>query len=180
MDNVVKEENKKKNVIIGVLIILLLIVTGFICYDKLLKKGETESKNCNCPICEKCKDEDKQDSKLNVCTLDMSGKTNIDVQDECMKINEDGYDDVVVKNIKVNGKTYELKYIHKLDESTDDDQLSYDNSVTMVYVNGELLDAYPGMYRNVLMTLRIENNKLILGETFPSDVPPADHSYDLN
>lgn len=180
MENSLKEKNNGKGIIIAILIVLLLLTCGFICYDKLLKKSEPVSKDCNCPVCEKINSNSNQGSNLKVCTLDMSGKTNIDVQDMCSNVMEDGYDGVVVKNITANGKTYELKYIHEMDESASDDQLAYDNSVTKLYVNSKLLDAYPGQYRNVLMTVKVTNNKLVLGETFPSDVPAAEHTYDLS
>ena len=182
MENSLKEKNNGKGIVIAILIVLLLAACGFIFYDKLLKKEESVSKECNCPTCEKCNNNSNQGSKLKACTLDMNGKANIDVNDMCANAMEDGYDGVVVKNIKVNGKIYELKYVLEpgMDINENDTTSYYGNSITKLYINDKLLDAYPGQYRNALMTIKIANNKLILGETFPSDVPPADHTYDLD
>ena len=182
MENSLKEKNNGKGIIIAILIVLLLAACGFICYDKLLKKEESVSKKCNCPTCEKCDNNSNQGNKLKECTLDMNGKVNIDVNDVCSNAMEDGYDGVIVKNIKVNGKIYELKYVFEpgKDINENDTTSYYGNSVTKLYINDKLLDAYPGQDRNALMTLKVNNNKLILGETFPSDVPPTEHTYDLS
>ena len=178
MENNVKKKNNSV-IIIAILCILLLASIGFICYDKFLKKEE-KSKDCNCPTCEKCSNEKGQEIKLKMCTLDMNGKTSIDVQAECETAATDGYDSVAIKNIKVNSKIYELKYRLVYDDITNDDQLAYDNSVTKIYVNNKLLDAFPGQFRNTLMSLKVSNSKLILSEAYPSDVPAADHTYDLS
>lgn len=176
-----KENVKGKNnsgIIIAVLCALLLASIGFICYDKLLKKEEPKTSDSNCPVCEKCNCEQKQDEYLKLCTLDMDGKTSLDVNSECTD-KDSSASNVVVKNIKINSKLYELKYIFEPGE--DEDNKYFENSVTKLYINGKLLDAYPGdiSYRTVLMYLKIDNNKLILGETIPSDIPPGEHTYDL-
>ncbi len=178
MENNLKEKNNN-GIINAILCILLLASIGFICYDKFLKKEEPKPADCNCPTCEKCNNEAKQDDYLKLCTLDMGGKISLDVNSECVD-KELSASNVVVKNIKINGKLYELKYVFEPGE--DEDNKYFENSVTKLYVNGKLLDAYPGdiSYRTVLMYLKIDNNKLILGETIPSDIPPGEHTYDLS
>ncbi len=178
MEKNLKEKNNS-GIIIVILCVLLLASIGFICYDKFLKKEEPKPTDCNCSTCEKCNKEVNQDTKSEKCVLDMNGKTNLDVNSECANMEADN-SNAIVKNIKLNGKNYELKYIFVKDESSSDSRLAYDNGVTIIYVNGKLLDAFPGQYRNVLMTIKTSGSKLILGETFPSDVPAAEHTYDLS
>ena len=181
MEKMKKEcPNKLLTVLMVVCVSLSVIILGIISYDKFIKKDEkVKDNNYNCPVCEKCSNAGKQDEELEVCVLDMNLKTTIDVNEECGKMGIDNTN-VIIKNISVNGKVYELKHQVELDDSTDDSQIAYDNEVTKLYINGKLLDAYPGHYRNALMAVKVENNKLILSETFPSDVPAADHEYDLS
>jgi len=39
----------KKNIIIWILVVLLLILSGFICYDKLIRNDNDSKKDMNCP-----------------------------------------------------------------------------------------------------------------------------------
>ena len=190
MDNNLKEKSNGKGIIIVILVVLLIIACGFICYDKLIKKNEAKPKDC--PVCEKCKEPEQKecpknenilptDDKLYKCIVDMSGKTSIKLEDACADVYDDSYN-ILVKNINVNGKTYELKYYVEENDPSEaqPNHLSMENSVTQVYVNNVLLDAYPGQYRNSLMSVEVKNNKLVLGEAFPSDVGPGYHTYDLS
>ena len=177
MENNVREKNGSKGVVV-ILCILLLISIGFICYDKLLKKEETKPADCNCPTCEKCDKETSEDEESVACNLDMNGKTSLNVLEECANKGASN-NNVVIKNVKVNGKTYVLKYIFDEDERSTDSQLAYNNGVTRIYVDGKLLDAFPGKYRNCLMTIKISNNKLVLEEAYPSEDPSFEHTYDL-
>ena len=182
MENVVKENGNSKGIITIILFVLLLASVGFICYDKLLKKSESISKDCNCPICDKCSNKESENENSKLCKLDMNGKSNLNVLDECLKITNNNSDNVIIKNINVNGKVYELKYFFEPGIEKDEKDVTsyYENGITQIYINNKLLDAFPGQYRNVLMSLKIVNNKLVLSESFPSDVLPGDHTYDLS
>ena len=175
--------NKRNNIII-ILGVLLLAAVGFICYDKLLIKKEPKKIESDCKACEKCNKEE-QKIKTITCTLDMNGKTNIDVEQDCSSVI--GYNSVVIKNIKVNEKLYEFKYrldglsnVINDDGSIDEYYYNYDNSVGTYYVNGKLIDAFSAKYSYVIMTVRIENGKIIVKNAFPSDIPPVEHPYDLS
>ena len=86
MENVAKEENKRGVLVTLILTVLLLGAVGFICYDKLLKKEDSNSKDCNCPKCDKCSNIENENENSKLCTLDMNGKSNLNVLDECLKI----------------------------------------------------------------------------------------------
>ena len=176
-----EEKVKKKNnaIIIVILLILLLASIGFICYDKLLKKEEPKPSDCNCPECEKCsKNEEQEEFKL--CTLDMKGKSNLDVLNDCIKMTDENSSNVEVKNIEVNGKVYNLKYVFEGAKEQDDEGSSYyRNSVTKIYVNGKLIDAFPGQYRNILFSLEIKDGKLVVQDGYPSETPPGEHIYNI-
>lgn len=47
-------------------------------------------------------------------------------------------------------------------------------------MNDVLLDVYPGRDRNLLTFLKIDGNKIILKEGYPSEEPPFEHSYYLD
>ena len=171
MEENVKEKNNN-GIINAILCILLLASIGFICYDKLLKKEESKSLDCNCPVCEKCNIVNN-DEELRICTIDMKGRTSANIYTECsgdgMEI-YGGHTKVIVKNIEINKKNFQLEHIFD----------GYENSITKMYINGQLLDVYKGDYRQILWGLKIKDNKLVVEESFPSDVPPGEHTYDLS
>lgn len=90
-------KKEKKNIIIGFLAVVLLIATGFICYDKFLKKTETVSNDCNCQKCEKCeKINNTCNLKANYNPSDYEKKTltakyyNVGDKESTIQFNSDG------------------------------------------------------------------------------------------
>ena len=175
MENNVNGQNKRKNLVVVILAIFLLAACGFICYDKFLKKDEPIKKDCNCPTCEKCNSIEKDDEKLKICTLDMSGKTALDVYKECGDDHfQEFYRKTVIKNIKVNNKNYELTYFF---DGRDEEP---DERIIKMYLNGAVYEMHMGIYRNVLHGLSVKNNLLVLDEGAYTDAyPPSTTVYDL-
>ena len=182
--NSVEKNGKGKNTIIVILILLLLVAIIFICYDKMLNKQKTTKKDCKCPICEKCILENKEEnnSKDKICELDMANKTNLEVYDLCEKKGFVNASRIKINNIQINDKFYQLYYIHEKYcdpvEGCNNFKASV-NSVTKVFIDDILLDVYKGKNRQLLWAIRIDNNNLVLSETWPSEVPPVDYTYDL-
>ena len=88
---------KRKHIIIWVLAVILLLAAGFICYDKLLKKTETISKDCNCPKCERCeKTNNTCDLRVDYVSGDYEKKTltakyvNVGDKASTIQFNSDG------------------------------------------------------------------------------------------
>ena len=174
MNNIENKEKRKK--IIIVLSILLICTLGFIC-NNFLRNGKTKEGESKCSTCEKCSTEGKTKNKI--CKLDMKGKTKLDVYDLCKEKGIDYASRVKIKNVSINNKTYVLFHDFEPFYDSNNNYVS-SNSVTKLYLNGILLDAYKGEKRETLWTIKIDRNKLIVSETWPSEEPPVDHTYDLN
>ena len=180
-----EKTNKVKNVIIIFLSLLLILSIGFICYDKFLSNRKLVNKTCNCTSCKKCTNNQSiEDSeKVKICNLDMKDKTVLEVYDLCNKKGIDNASKIIVKNIVIDGKSYDLYYDH---ESYYDSEQGYNNfkassnSITKLFVNGNLIDVYKGKNRQILWALKINESKLILSETWPSENPPTDYTYDVS
>ena len=110
-----EKTNKVKNVIIIFLSLLLILSIGFICYDKYSSNRKLVNKTCNCPSCEKCtNNQSTEDSeKVKICNLDMKDKTVLEVYDLCNKKGIDNASKIIVKNIVIDGKSYDLYYDHE-------------------------------------------------------------------
>ncbi len=179
MNNLEKNE-KGKNITIIILSIVLIIALGFICYDKMLNKQKTTKKECKCPICEKCISESKEEnnSKDKICELDMKDKNELDVYNLCEEQGISNASSVKIKNILINNKNYVL--FHEFTPFYDSKGTYVNfNGITKLYLNGILLDVYKGQNRETLWKIKIDGNKLIISETWPSEAPPVDYTYDL-
>ena len=179
--NSVEKNGKVKNIIIVILILLLLLVAIiFICYDKMLNKQRTTKKDCKCPICEKCILESKEEnnSKDKICELDMANKTNLEVYDLCEKKGIINASNVKIKNISINNKEYVLYHVFEPFYDAKGEYVSF-NGITKLYLNGYLVDVYKGQNREILWTVKIDGNLLTVSETWPSEGPNVDHTYDL-
>lgn len=179
--NNVEKNVKGKNIIIVILILLLFGAIVFICYDKILNKQKTTKKECKCPICEKCISEskDENNSKDKICELDMANKTNLDVYDLCEKEGISNASNVKIKNISINNKEYVLYHVFEPFYDAKGTYVNF-NGVTKLYLNGFLVDVYKGQKRQTLWTVKIDGNILTVSETWPSENPPVDYTYDLN
>ena len=178
--NNVENKGKGKNITIIVLCLALIIAVGFICCDKFLNKEKTVKHNCECPKCEKCIDNKSADDpeKIEICELDMANKTELDVYDLCKEKGIDNASRVKIKNISINNKSYVL--FHEFTPFYDLKGTYVNlNSITKLYLNGILLDVYKGQKRETLWKIRIDENQLIISETWPSEAPPVDYTYDL-
>jgi len=179
--NNIEKGGKVKNFIIIMLSIILVIALGFICYDRFLNKEESIKQNCKCPTCEKCIDNKSVDEpeKKEICELDMTNKTELDVYGLCKEKGIDNASRVKIRNISINNKSYVL--FHDFEPFYDlKGTYVHHNAVTKLYINGFLLDVYKGQNREILWSIKIEGTSIIISETWPSEAPPVDYTYDLN
>ena len=180
--NNVENKGKGKNITIIILSVVLMITLGFIGYDKLLKKENMVNKDSKCPKCEKCtnvtKNEEEEETKENICELDMEGKNELDVYTLCDKQGISNASNVKIKNISSNNKNYIL--FHEFIPFYDSKGTYVNfNGITKLYLNGILLDVYKGQNRETLWKIKIDGDNLIISETWPSEAPPVDYTYDL-
>ena len=178
--NDLEKNEKGKNITIIILSIVLIIALVFICYDKMLNIQKTTKKECKCPICEKCISESKEEnnSKDKICELDMANKTDLEVYDLCDDQGISNESNVKIRNISINNKEYVLYHVFEPFYDAKGTYVSF-NGVTKLYLNGYLVDVYKGQKRQTLWRIRIDGNKLIVSETWPSEAPPVDYTYDL-
>ena len=169
-----EKKGKGKDITIIVLSIVLIISLGFIFYNKVLNKSKVTKKECKCPTCEKCIDNKSVDEpeKKDICELDMTNKRELNVYDLCK---EKGIDNA--SRVKIN-KFYVLFHDFEPFYDLKGTYVNY-NGVTKLYLNGILLDVYKGQNRETLWTIRIEDTNIIISETWPSEAPPVDYTYDL-
>ena len=165
MENVVKEKGNSKGIIIVILIILFLGAVGFICYDKLLKKEDSNSKDCNCPKCEKCSNSgniivddefDEEDRKLKTCIIDLNGKSEVNQNQIDKTCGEDFfgnfYREVIIKNIKIKDMTFNVKYLLEGLYSDPDDR------IIKVYVNDTLFELHKAIISNALSSIKVKED----------------------
>ncbi len=178
--NNIEKGGKVKNFIIIMLSIILIIALGFICYDRFLIKEEPIKQNCKCPKCEKCNTEiekiEKEEEKI--CEIDMKDKKVLDVYSMCSEQENSSTSNVKVKNISINGKNYALFHEFTPFYDLKGKYVNF-NGITKLYLNGILLDVYKGQNRETLWRVRIDDSKIIVSETWPSENPPVDYTYDL-
>lgn len=179
--NGVEKTGKGKNIIIVILFILLFGAIVFICYDKLLNNQKNTKDKCKCPTCEKCVSEKKENnnSKDKICELDMTNMSELNVYDLCEEKGIYNASNVKIKNILVNNKEYILYHVFEPFYDAKGTYVNF-NGVTKLYLNGFLVDVYKGQRRQTLWTVKIDGNILTVSETWPSENPPVDYTYDLN
>ena len=178
--NNIENKVKGKGTVIIALSIALIIALGFIFYYQILNKSKEDKKECKCPTCEKCIDNKSEDEpeKKEICELDMANKTELDVYGLCKEKGIDNASRVKIKNISINNKSYVLFHDFEPFYDLKGTYVNY-NAVTKLYINGILLDVYKGQNRETLWRVRIDDSKLIVSETWPSENPPVDYTYDL-
>lgn len=177
--NNLENNGKVKNVVINVLIILLIIALGFICYDSFLTKDNSIKQNCRCPKCENCNTEiEKIEPEEKICEIDMKDKNDLDVYTLCEDQEVSSTSNVKIKNIFINGKKYVLFHEFTPFYDSKGNYVNF-NGITKLYLNGFLLDVYKGQNRQTLWRVKVDDTKLIISETWPSETPPADYTYDL-
>ena len=178
--NNIENKVKGKGTVIIALSIALIIALGFIFYYQILNKSKVAKKECKCPTCEKCIDNKSEDEpeKKEICELDMANKTELDVYGLCKEKGIDNASRVKIKNISINNKSYVLFHDFEPFYDLKGTYVNY-NAVTKLYINGILLDVYKGQNRETLWRVRIDDSKLIVSETWPSENPPVDYTYDL-
>lgn len=172
---------KGKNIAIIMLSIVSIITLGFIFYDKFLIKEKTIKQECNCPKCEESNIETKKgkpEQVMLICELDMKDKRELDVGSLCNEQGISNANNVKVKNISINDKNYVLFHEFIPFYDSKGTYINF-NGITKLYLNGILLDVYKGQNRETLWKIRIDGNKLIISETWPSEAPPVDYTYDL-
>ena len=178
---------KKKNLIIIILSTLLICALGIIYYDKVLTKQKII--NNKCPKCEKCtvekeeqkndKNEEKEEKKeKEICELDMKNENELDVYHLCEEKGIYNASRVKIKNISIDKEEYILFHDFIPFYDAKDTYVNY-NGITKLYLNGILLDVYKGQNRETLWKIKIEGDNLIISETWPSEAPPVDYTYDL-
>ena len=180
--NNLENKGKGKNIAIIILSVVLIVALGCIGYDKLLKKENIVNKDSKCPKCEKCtsevKKDDDEEKKDKICELDMKDKNELDVYNLCEEQGISNASSVKIKNILINNKNYVL--FHEFTPFYDSKGTYVNfNGITKLYLNGILLDVYKGQNRETLWKIKIDGNKLIISETWPSETPPVDYTYDL-
>ena len=178
--NNVENKGKGKNIAIIVLGIVLIIALGFIFYYQILNKSKVAKKECKCPTCEKCIDNKSVDEpgKKEICELDMTNKTELDVYGLCKEKGIDNASRVKIRNISINNKSYVLFHDFEPFYDLKSTYINY-NAVTKLYINGFLLDVYKGQNREILWSIKIEGTSIIISETWPSEAPPVNYTYDL-
>lgn len=172
MENNVAEKSKGNNLVVIVLVILLLAACGFICYDKLLKKDDSISKDCDCPTCnnnssgsDTMKNENgkiviKRNgvAKLENVPSDVVGKYQNDAGDY-YKLNQDGTAEIYASTgcsdcesdtglISSSELSYQLDYVGSGDDETVIVEF-YLNSENHKYVPGKAIYGFKwqGAYR---------------------------------
>ena len=186
MENIVKEKGNSKGIITVILFILFLAAVGFICYDKLLKKEDSNSKDCNCPKCEKCSNSgntivddefDEEDRKLKTCTIDLNGKSEVNKNQIDKACGEDffgnSYREVIIKNVKIKDMTFNVKYLFEGLYSEPDDRF------IKVYVNDTLFELHKAIYSNALSSIKVKEDLLELTEYSFTDIPAFTRLYDI-
>ena len=178
--NNVETNGKGKNIIMVILVLLLFGAIIFICYDKVLNNNHTED-TCECTTCEECISDSKEENNSNnkICELDMANLTDLKVYDLCKEKGIDNASNVKIKNILINNKEYVLYHVFEPFYDEKGTYVSF-NCVSKLYLNGYLLDAHNGNHRETLWNVRIDGNILTVSETWPSENPPVDYTYDLN
>lgn len=178
--NNLEKNGKGKSFAIIMLSIALIIALGFICYDIFLKKEKIVEKECNCPTCENCalEEKSKNNEEIQICELDMKDKFELEVYELCKEKGIDNPSRVKIKNISLNSKNYVLFHNFEPFYDSKNTYVSF-NGVTKLYLNGILLDVYKGQNRQTLWKIKTDGNSLILSETWPSEAPPVDYTYNL-
>ena len=178
---------KKTNFMVILLGVLLLAAVGYIVFDKCTRK------EIKCTDCEKCNTQvvtpscvvDPKESKevhntfteeekeLKTCTIDMTGKKELNQKEIC---DEDfflnNHREVLINNITYNGKTHTIRYYYNgLHEDPDEDFVK-------VYVDDYLSDIHKGTYQNSLSKIKItKDGKIQLTEYSFTDVPATTNTY---
>lgn len=173
-------EEKKSNGLVVVVALLCLLVGGvggyFISFSYLNKNEANNQSNTSN---ENNESSNKTEKEYEICSLDMQQKSDLSV--ECEETFAEAHainKKIIIKNITFNGTTFELSHVVDYDESVK--SRYYENSITKLYINGVLIDAYKATYRNILEKVSVKDGKLTIYETTPSEGPSVEHSYDWN
>ncbi len=174
-----EETKKTNNIVIVILVVIILLLGGFIIYDKFLKTKES----VECPKNESTKvdyssfDVDTK-TKL-VCTIDMTGLTEVKVKDKCGEDFDIQNNEYLIKvtNLDYNGVKYGFTYelVKDTFAPREDDQ-----GIVKMYVGSTLVAAHDANLRNIFNNIKVENGVLHISEGARSDVPPFESEFDLS
>ena len=177
------EREKNNNVIVIILILVIVLLGAFIVYDKVLKKNDSNKSNNSCE-CEKCTERYIDYSTFNintsvplVCTIDMTSLSNVDVASKCGdSFANNGSYQIKVENLKYNDIAYTFTYIMEKDSYFPRES---DSGIIKMYIGSTLIDAHDGSMRNILESIKVNENNLHISEWAPSNVPKYESDFDL-
>ncbi len=174
-------ESKKNtnSILLIVFIVIALLLGGFIIYDKLLKTNDTKE----CPKSESTKfdyasfDVDTK-TKL-VCTIDMTGLTEVKVFDKCGEDFDILNDEYLIKvtNLEYNGVKYSFTYELVKDTFV---PVEDDPGMVKMYIGSTLVSAHNANLRNIFGTIKVDNGVLHIEEGSRTEVPPFESDFNLS
>ena len=180
-----EEKTKSNNVLVIVLGVLVLLLAGFLVYDKVLNNNsqtEDESEACETTKIDYTNFDVTTDVPL-ACTIDMTGLTEVDIDDKCGENfyygNDSNYVSYQIKvtNLKYNDTNYTFTYLLEKDTFFEREE---DYGIVKMYIGSTLVEAHDGAYRNHFSSLKVDGNTLHTYENYPSDVPGYNLDIDLS
>ncbi len=192
LNNQGKANNTSNNGLMIVIIIIGLILVGMVGYKifadssdgKTEPNGQsTQYKECQCEKCEKTTTDYTNvsiDTKAKlICTIDMTGLTEVDVASKCgedFDIQNDEYQ-IKVTNLKYNGINYTFTYLIEKDTIVPRDD---DRGIAKMYVGETLISARDASLFRIFKSIKVNDSNLQIEESARTDVLPNESNFNLS